>query len=125
MKFTKAGIILNTQKYKECLNFYGNILGLEILHEIDRPNEQLTSFALGEVYLMVEPGGNSHDGVKPTETCPTKFRFNVADIQAECDKLRNKGVHLKLVEHEWGSTAEFSDPDGNRCALRSDKGFGC
>jgi lactoylglutathione lyase len=26
--------------------------------------------------------------------------------------------------HGWGITAEFADPDGNRCALRSDQGFG-
>lgn len=124
MKFTKAGVILNTQKYQECVNFYGKVLGLEILHKIDRPGERLTTFLLGDVYLMVETGGVSQAGVKTMETCPTKFRFNVSDVEAACNELQGKGLDLEIVNHTWGITAEFSDPDGNRCALRSDKGFG-
>ncbi len=124
MNITQSGIILNTKNYHKCIEFYGNILGLKTLFEIDRPNEQITTFSLGDTYLMVEPGGISHDGVKPKETCPTKFRFNVPDVQSECDVLRAKGVEMKVVHHDWGTTAEFSDPDGNRCALRSDQGFG-
>jgi catechol 2,3-dioxygenase-like lactoylglutathione lyase family enzyme len=49
MKSTKAGIILNTQKYQECIEFYGTILGLDIVFKIDRPNEKITTFALGEI----------------------------------------------------------------------------
>lgn len=124
MNYSKAGIILNTQKYRECTNFYKNMLGLKILHEIDRPGEQLTCFELGNCYLMVETGGNSYPGVKPIEQCPTKFRFNVSNIDAACKDLKNKGVNLEVHRHEWGMTAEFADPDGNRCALRSDRGFG-
>ena len=59
MKFTKASIILNTQKYQECVDFYGAILGLDIMFKIDRPNEKITTFALGEVYLMIEPAGHA------------------------------------------------------------------
>lgn len=125
MKITRTGIILNTQKYQECIEFYDNILGLEVLHKIDRDNEKITTFLFGDTYLMVETGGNSYDGVKPIYTCPTKFRFNVSNVQVECNKLQSKGVQIEVIHHEWGTTAEFSDPDGNRCALRSDEGFGC
>ena len=59
MKFTKAGIILNTQKYQESVDFYGTILGLDIMFKIDRPKEKITTFALGEVYLMIEPAGHA------------------------------------------------------------------
>ena len=62
MKFTKAGIILNTQKYQECVDFYGTILGLDIMFKIDRPKEKITTFALGEVYSMIEPGGHAQAG---------------------------------------------------------------
>jgi len=124
MKFPKAGIILNTQQYQKRLNFYEKVIGLKILHKIDRPGEKLTCFALGDIYLMVETGGNAHIGVKPIEQCPTKFRFNVEDVSAVCIELQEKGLDLQIRHHEWGTTAEFSDPDGNRCALRSDKGFG-
>ncbi len=124
MKFTKAGVILYTQKYQECVDFYGEVLELKILHKIDRAGEHLTTFLLGDAYLMVEAGGVSHAGIKTIEICPTKFRFNVSDVEAACNELRNKGVDLKVIRYKWGIAAEFSDPDGNPCALRSDKGFG-
>jgi lactoylglutathione lyase len=119
MKFTKAGIILNTQKYQECVDFYGTILGLDIMFKIDRPKEKITTFALGEVYLMIEPGGHAQAEQKSVAVCPTKFRFNVNDVLSECRALRRKGVQVEVIDHSWGTTAEFSDPDGNRCALRS------
>ena len=48
MKFTKAGIILNTQKNHECVDFYGTIVGLDIMLKIDHPKEKITTFDLGE-----------------------------------------------------------------------------
>ena len=64
MKFTKAGIILNTQKYQECVDFYGAILSLDIMFKINRPGEKITTFALGDVYLMIEPDGHAQVGKK-------------------------------------------------------------
>ena len=124
MDVSKAGVILNTEKYEDCVSFYGEVLGLPLLYEIDRPGEQLTCFDLGGAYLMVETGGQAHAGVKPIDSCPTKFRFNVADVEAVSAALRRKGVNIEVRKHDWGTTAEFADPDGNRCALRSDEGFG-
>ena len=124
MQFSKTGIVLNTENYPECVAFYGEVLGLDLLFEIDRPGERLTCFDLGGAYLMVETGGRSHPGSKPVEQCPTKFRFNVPDVDAVSEDLRSKGVEIDVHSYEWGTTAEFADPDGNRCALRSDEGFG-
>ena len=90
MDFSKAGLILNTEKYAECVNFYGDILGLDLLFEINRPGEQLTCFDLGGIYLMIETGGYSHSNVKPIDKCPTKFRFNVPNVDAVCTELRSK-----------------------------------
>ncbi len=124
MNFTKPGIILFTQKYEECVDFYGRVLELEFLHKIDRPGEQLTTFSLGDTYLMVESGGVAYDGVKPVENSPVILRFNVADVMATGNELRSRGVAVNVTVHKWGTTAGFSDPDGNRCALRSNDGFG-
>jgi len=124
VKFLQAGVILYTQRYQECVDFYEKVLELEILHEIDRVGEQLTTFSLGGTYLMVETGGVSHVDVKTIETSPVKFRFNVVDVESTCKELRSKGVELEVIRHSWGTTAEFADPDGNLCALRSDNGFG-
>lgn len=124
MKFTRAGLILNTDNYQECVHFYGTILGLECMFKFDRKGEKLTTFNMGGVYLMIETGGTAQDGGKSEATCPTKLRFNVSDIQATCPDLRQKGLQAMVIDHRWGTTAEFFDPDGNRCALRSDQGFG-
>ncbi|MEP5732131.1 MAG: VOC family protein [Sulfitobacter sp.] len=124
MQFSKAGIILFTERYEECVDFYGRVLELEILHRIDRTGERLTAFCLGDCYLMIETGGRAYEGPKPMEANPNKLRFNVPDVQAASAHLGQKGIEVRVVTHSWGTTAEFCDPDGNRCALRSDEGFG-
>ena len=124
MKYTMAGIILFTQNYEACVAFYGSALELKTLHVIDRPGEKLTTFLLGDTYLMVETGGVACDGTKTIVQNPTKLRFNVPDVLAASSTLKNKGIDVTVIEHIWGTTAEFVDPDGNLCALRSDGGFG-
>ena len=124
MKFNKTGIILNTENYQACVTFYGEILGLAQLYQIDRPGETLTCFDMGGAYLMVETGGTSQPEGKTLETCPVKFRFNVDDVSDAAAELMACGVGVTVKEHDWGTTGEFHDPDGNRCALRSDRDFG-
>lgn len=124
MRFTTAGIILFTENYEECVEFYSSALALETLHKIDRPDERLTTFLLGGTYLMVESGGVSSNSAKTIEQNPTKFRFNVPDVLETSSVLKSRGIDVQVVEHTWGLTAEFTDPDGNLLALRSDAGFG-
>lgn len=124
MNFTRSGVILFTQNYEACVAFYGSVLGLEILHKIDREGERLTTFSLGGTYLMIETGGVASQSAKTVAQNPTKFRFNVPDVPATADLLRRKGVDVSVATYTWGTIAEFTDPDGNLCALRSDEGFG-
>ena len=124
MKFTKTGVILNTENYRACREFYGLTLGLSELHHFGTGHDEITVFSLGTTYLMVEHGGTSHPTTKSNDVCPTKFRFNVPDVEEAAKELADKGVEIIVLKHDWGMTVEFSDPDGNRCALRSDEGFG-
>ena len=39
--------------------------------------------------------------------------------------LQKAGHQVEVIDRSWGTTAKFSDPDGNRCALRSQRDFGC
>ncbi|WP_320176694.1 VOC family protein [Roseovarius pacificus] len=124
MKIDRTGVILNTENYRACVAFYGEVLGLPLLFEFDRPGERLTCFDMGGAYLMVEPGGAARPEGKTPKTCPTKFRFNVRDVEAAAAELVARGVEVSVRKHDWGMTAEFLDPDGNRCALRSESDFG-
>ncbi len=121
MQISKAGIILVTERYEGCVAFFGEVLGLPLMFRLDRADSKLTCFDLGGAYLMVEPGlpeaGRSGRS-------PVKLRFNVEEIETSAMELRGKGVEVTVRQHDWGTTAEFADPDGNRCALRSDRGFG-
>ncbi|WP_120502487.1 VOC family protein [Roseovarius sp. EL26] len=119
MKTAKCGIILNTENYSECVRFYRDSLGLPVSFEKEDPGGQLTCFEFTGAYLMVETGGDAVSGCKPITRCPTKLRFNVFDIEAAVAQLESTGVTVDVRFHSWGTTAEFCDPDGNRCALRS------
>lgn len=44
MRFTQAGIILNTENYQEYIDFYGDALGLKLIFEINHEAEKLTAF---------------------------------------------------------------------------------
>jgi len=121
MQFSEAGIILLTTRYSECVAFYGQILELPTLFQLEREDSTLTCFDLGGAYLMVEPGlAESDKGWRS----PVKLRFNVEDVEASATALRGKGVEINVRHRNWGTTAEFADPDGNCCALRSVRGFG-
>ncbi len=128
MQISKAGVILLTDRYEDCVAFYEEVLELPVLFRLDRADSRLTCFDLGGAYLMVEPGGPlfSHGGEagRSPGQSPVKLRFNVEDVGASAMELQDKGVAIALHHHDWGTTAEFADPDGNRCALRSDQGFG-
>jgi lactoylglutathione lyase len=124
MNTDRCGIILNTQNYEACVAFYGETLGLPQAPDITPDDPEITCFDLGGAYLMIETGGCAQSGTKPIEHCPTKFRFNVEDVESTATSLRESGVDVEVLHYSWGTIAEFCDPDGNRCALRSVRGFG-
>ena len=128
MQITRTGVILNTERYEACVAFYRDVLGLEVLFEKsweeDGKQEGLTCFDFGGAYLMVETGGRASDGgTKPVESCPMKLRFNSRDLDADAAHLEARGIAVTRTDNPWGRTAEFCDPDGNRCALREERNF--
>ncbi|UXX82100.1 VOC family protein [Roseovarius pelagicus] len=124
MRFEQCGLILNTEHYISCVGFYRDILGLPVMLEKDTETERLTAFDLGGTYLMVEPGGQAVTQGRTSENGPVKLRFNTCHIAEDILHLRQHGVTVSHQHHKWGETAEFHDPDGNRCALRSHQSFG-
>lgn len=124
MDFSQAGIILRTENYQDCVRFYRDVLYLPVLFQLNRPGSILTSFNLGGTYLMVEPDGPKPSARKSIDESPVTLRFNVADLEETARALESRGVTVNRRQFEWGVVADFVDPDGNRCQLRSEEGFG-
>ena len=113
--FEQPGLILFTENYQDCVAFYREMLELEVF--ADKGN--LTVFAFGSGYLMVEDGGVAVPSGKSRAQTSVTLRFNVADVESTATRLRNRGVSVKVDSFEWGTIGAFVDPDGNRCELRN------
>jgi lactoylglutathione lyase len=111
---THYGLILFTENYQACLEFYTRVLGLSVWYE----KAELTCLRFGPVYLMVEHGGVAAAGEKPRSMSPVVLRLNVSDIEQACAELRARGVAGAQVTHfPWGKIVHFLDPDGNSVQL--------
>ena len=112
-EFTEQfGFILFVEKFHECEKFYTETIGLRILYR----KESLTAFEFGNGYLMLE----SESG--ETRKAPRGsfvIRFNIGDLASATRYLELQGVDLVTHHFEWGSIAVFTDPDGNRCELKT------
>ena len=125
LKFTRTGVILCTERYQECVAFYSEVLSLPIMFVLDNEYSQLTCCDMGNGnYLMIEKGGKAVSGKKSAEQNPVRLRFNVDDVAAAADVLSEKNVAVTVRHEKWGSVADFTDPDGNICALRDEATFG-
>ena len=118
MEFDRTGIILYTIEYKKCVDFYQNILELDIMFE----SENLTCFEFGQAYLMVELDHecNVKEEGGRTKTC---LRINVPHVQNLVEKLISNNIKVDYQEYSWGTIAKFLDPDGNLCAFKDSEKF--
>ena len=123
MKIEKHGIILNVEKFAECVAFYKDLFKLsEMFSKVEGPF-RLTCLEFGDSYLMIETGGVATPSGKDVSQCPTKLRFNVLDIYEALESVREYGVDAEIIENDWGSIISIFDPDGNRISIRDDSGF--
>ncbi len=101
------------------ITFYRDTLGIPFLFQAP---PQMAFFSCGGIRLLVgvlPPGGKVQRG--------SAVYFQVPDIRAVFDSLKEKGVRFAaephLVNRSGNSElwlAEFSDPDGNQLALMSE-----
>ncbi len=119
MEFDRTGIILYTIEYNKCVEFYENMLGLNIMFE----SENLTCFEFGKSYLMVELD-DEYDGQKTdSERTKTCLRINVPNVKMLAEKLTSKNIKVDYQEHSWGKVAKFKDPEGNLIAFKDEESF--
>ena len=106
------GFILFVEKFHECEKFYAEMIGLRILYRA----KLVTRFEFGNGYLMLE--GEDGDSRKAARGSFV-IRFNVKDLIGAASYLEQRGVEVVIHHFDWGSIAGFTDPDGNRCELKT------
>jgi lactoylglutathione lyase len=114
-KVQTYGIILETERFDDCVAFYREVLGLPVWFE----KAQLVCFRFGDGYLMVETGGVATKKRKSKSQNPTTLRFNVESVEGSADALMRMGVHVGIETFDWGTVGTFVDPDGNTCQLKN------
>ncbi len=119
MPFTRTGVILYVRNYPECVAFYRDLLSLRILFR----TPELTCFAFGDSYLMVEMDDEDSGAENARGRPLTCLRMNVPDIRERTDELIRRGVEVDYQEHAWETVAKFHDPDGNLCSFKDDEKF--
>ncbi len=120
----RSGLILHTEKYEACVEFYRDRIGLPVELEKNEPGQILTLLTLGSSYLMIEPGGVARAAAKAAHENPVTIRFNVPDVDTAAERLRRLGVDVAVSKFSWGTIGDFCDPDGNRCQFREALSFG-
>ncbi|MDH3379828.1 MAG: VOC family protein [Gammaproteobacteria bacterium] len=125
MEYSRTGIILCTENYRECVSFYSDTLELPVMFSLNNEHSQLTCCDMGSGnYLMIEKGGRAAPGKKSIEQNPVWLRFNVGDVEDAAKQLSKKNVNVNVRREVWGTVADFTDPDGNVCSLRDEASFG-
>ncbi len=121
MRYERTGVILCTEKYDECVEFYSRVLDLPILEVLDDAHSKFTVLGFGEnSYLMIETGGNAIPSGKSLDQNPVWLRFNVKSVEDAASELLDKGITVKIRREAWGTVGDFTDPDGNICSLREE-----
>jgi lactoylglutathione lyase len=108
-----SGIILKTERFSDCVQFYRDLLGFPVWFAKDG----LCCLRFGSGYLMVETGRVAGEAEKTVATNPTVLRFHVPDLGVAAETLRRAGVPVAELQFDWGSIGAFVDPDGNPCEL--------
>ncbi|MBU1305193.1 MAG: VOC family protein [Alphaproteobacteria bacterium] len=112
----RFGIILKTENFAGCIEFYRNVLSLKLWYQ----KQDLFCFHFGaDSYLLVEQGGVGSSLRKGTETNPVVLRFDVADVDRAADRVAEFGIEVEVLRFDWGTIAIFSDPDGNPCEFKN------
>ena len=123
MNIVRTGIILNVEKFDECVTFYKNLFGLKVLFEEQYGKFRLTCFEFDGSYLMVETDGFAKSEGKTLRENSTKLRFNVSNIEEALKTINAYGIEAEIIEIDWGSTINIYDPDGNRVGIRDEATF--
>lgn len=123
MNIERYGIILNVERYDECVAFYCDVLELKIMFSTVEGAFKLTCLEFGSGYLMIESEGFAEPNGKSIKAWPSKLRLNVSDIEVALKRVKSFNISADFIESEWGSKINIYDPDGNRIDIRDEISF--
>jgi catechol 2,3-dioxygenase-like lactoylglutathione lyase family enzyme len=119
-------VVLRVRDLDAMQEFYGNILGLELLERFDN----IVFFRIAPGYggqtqflvLFDESSGPDHKSrqytgldVEKTTLHHIAFAINLSDYRTERDRLQGLGLDVETQVHEWVHYRSLyvCDPDGN------------
>jgi len=112
-------VAYTTEDMQKSLHFYRDILGFEIIHELDDEdgNDWLIYLRVCDgQYIELFYGGKNKLDYSPNPTGNMHLCFEVEDIQETASYLKKNGLHL-FIEPMQGNDGNWqcwtNDPDGN------------
>ena len=114
LKFKLANIILYCKKWEETVEFYRDVLGLEVRFS----KGWFVEFYLNESSCL-SVADEKHASVKSSDGGGITISLNVEDIEVCRASMVKAGVNPSLIkEHPWGAFVfMFHDPEGNRLEM--------
>jgi catechol 2,3-dioxygenase-like lactoylglutathione lyase family enzyme len=107
-------IALTVEDWYEALDFYRDLLGLELL-ESDEGRGRARLRAAGGLWLELRSGGWGAERPKGPRESPVTLCFRASNLSRYLWELEQRGV-LLLAEPEHGA-ALLADPEGNLVCL--------
>ena len=121
MEYTKTGIVVITEKYNACVDFYKNVIQLKATGEEIKGAFKMTRFEVGTSYILVETGGKAIPAGKKVSENPCVLRFDVENIGQVLKHLLSFGLEANFYDWDWGKIITVCDPDGNRIEFKEPK----
>jgi len=111
-------IILFVKDMKKAVNFYHNLIGLDLVNpedpQKDYSDEMWVELDAGEFTLALHGGASEH--VEKTHS----LIFSVSDLEAARQEILNSGIkigEIRILE-DGSSIAEGVDSNGHRFGIR-------
>lgn len=113
-----AAVTLFVENLDAAKQFYGEVFQLPVFFEDDNS----AVFKFGETLVNLLRAGEAPDLIAPAPVAApdagvrSQFTLGVDDVDATCERLRERGVELLNgpMDRPWGiRTASFRDPGGH------------
>ncbi|MDP9380696.1 MAG: VOC family protein [Chloroflexota bacterium] len=114
MSPTLGLITLAAEDWYETLDFYHELLGLELLGS-DESNGRARLRAGPDLVLEIVSGGWGAEDPKTPQENPVSLCLRVDDLARTVHELEHRGVWL--LSEPAGGLAAIADPEGNRIYL--------